>query len=113
MAKAPTGTGLMTARWSGTNRSKRESFRAAGVLPPVILNVALNLLRHFFFLESTGQLASRVSQRIPWQEITKILQEAFPVSRLAQIFFLVKSATWHISQLVILNHIARDNSIKG
>ncbi|CAL6333911.1 unnamed protein product [Bathycoccus prasinos] len=35
--------------------------RDAGMLPPVILNVALDLLRHFFFLENNGQLAGRGS----------------------------------------------------
>lgn len=50
-----------------------------------MLDVVLDLLRHFFFLESTGQHPRRVSSRIPWQEITAVLQEAFPGSQLAQI----------------------------
>ncbi len=34
-------------------RIKRGDFRDAGIVPPVILDVALDLLRHFFFLEQS------------------------------------------------------------
>ncbi|CAL6339055.1 unnamed protein product [Bathycoccus prasinos] len=66
-------------------RIKRDEFRDAGMLPPLILNVALDLLRYFFFLEQSGQLARRGSTRIPWKELTAVLQKAFPDSRLAQL----------------------------
>jgi len=63
-------------------RRTRLDFRAAGVVSHNMLDVALDMLRHFFFLESTV-LADRRSQRLPWQDITKLLQEAFPESKLA------------------------------
>jgi len=49
-----------------------------------MLDVVLDLLRHFFFLESTV-LANRRSQRLPWQAIAQVLQWAFPVSGLANL----------------------------
>lgn len=52
---------------------------------PVILDVALDLLRHFFFLDGTDRLAGRASQKVPWQQITMILQKAFPDSQLEQL----------------------------
>ena len=66
-------------------RITRGDFRDAGTVPPVTLDVALDLLRHFFFLEQSGQLAQRGSTRLPWKELTAVLQKAFPNSRLAQL----------------------------
>ncbi|CAL6334524.1 unnamed protein product [Bathycoccus prasinos] len=62
-----------------------ENFRGSGMVSQEMFDVVLDLLRHFFFLESTGQLPRRVSLRLPWQEITAVLQKAFPASLLARL----------------------------
>mmetsp|Transcript_3287 Transcript_3287/g.11174 ORF Transcript_3287/g.11174 Transcript_3287/m.11174 type:complete len:503 (-) Transcript_3287:279-1787(-) len=88
-------------------RSKRNEFRNAGMVPPEILNVALDLLRHFFFLESTGQLARRGSKRIPWKQLTEVLQMALPDSHLAQLDITRATAAVTERKKTVLNSTGR------
>ena len=62
-----------------------EKFRGSGLVSQDMLDVVLDLLRHFFFLETSGQLPQRASSRLPWQEITAVLQKAFPASQLGRL----------------------------
>ena len=86
----------------------RLDFRDAGFLPPAILNVALDLLRHFFFLEQSGQLRQRSSTRIPWQELTAVLQKAFPASRLAKLNLIKATLAVTNRKKTVLNSIGGD-----